>query len=194
MPDAGESPMIQAISRELAEPVPVREEWRAALLSELATTELRREGFVARLAGSSIRLRPLVAAAAAIAFTVFGAGVTALVLLRDGARNLPAAREVAASIVPSYGGATSQREVEFVLSAPMARHVALVGDFNRWDPALVPLSRDPETGEWRIAVRLPPGRHVYAFVVDGDLVADPTAARAAADDFGQNSVIMVSSR
>jgi hypothetical protein len=35
---------------------------------------------------------------------------------------------------------------------------------------------------------------VYAFVVDGDVTADPAAPRAADDDFGStNSVVLVSS-
>jgi hypothetical protein len=50
------------------------------------------------------------------------------------------------------------------------------------------------SGEWEMVVsfRLPPGRYVR-LVVDGD-DADPSAPRAADDDFGSpNSVVFVSS-
>ena len=70
----------------------------------------------------------------------------------------------------------------------------LVGSFNEWNPTATPLERDPTTGKWTVSVRLPPGRHVYAFVVDGDVTADPAAPRAADDDYGStNSVVLVSS-
>jgi 1,4-alpha-glucan branching enzyme len=70
-----------------------------------------------------------------------------------------------------------------------------VGSFNRWNPGATPLERDRATGKWMVSLRLPPGRHVYAFVVDGDVTADPTAPRAADADFGSaNSVLLVSGK
>jgi hypothetical protein len=46
---------------------------------------------------------------------------------------------------------------------------------------------------WAIELSLPPGRHVYAFVVDGrEWVPDAAAARAPEDEFGRpNSVILI---
>jgi hypothetical protein len=45
---------------------------------------------------------------------------------------------------------------------------------------------------WEVQLPLAPGRHVYAFVVDGEVVADPAAPRAADEDFGvPNSVVLV---
>jgi 1,4-alpha-glucan branching enzyme len=92
--------------------------------------------------------------------------------------------------------ASADREVvRFELSAPTAARVALVGSFNEWNPVATPLQRDSSTGKWIVSLRLPPGRHVYAFVVDGDVKADPTAPRAADDDFGSaNSVVLVGGR
>jgi 1,4-alpha-glucan branching enzyme len=66
-----------------------------------------------------------------------------------------------------------------------------VGDFNRWDPNATPLRRSADGRTWTVAVPLPSGRHVYAFVVDGGLTADPTAPRAAGDDFGEPSSVVV---
>jgi len=82
--------------------------------------------------------------------------------------------------------------VRFVLVAPEARTVALAGDFDGWDRALMPMRR-AASGLWTLDVPLAPGRYQYAFVVDGQrFVADPAAPRAVGDDFGQpNSVVTV---
>jgi len=87
---------------------------------------------------------------------------------------------------------TGAQQVQFVLVAPSAKSVALVGDFNDWDAATTPLVRSA-AGVWSGTVTLAPGRHLYAFVVDGTRwVADPAAPQALGDDFGTpNSVITV---
>ena len=84
--------------------------------------------------------------------------------------------------------------VRFSIRAPSALNVSLVGDFDRWDPAAVPMRRDGDGETWTVDVHLPPGRHVFAYAVDGDLKTDPSAARAVEDDFGvPSSVIVVAS-
>ena len=81
--------------------------------------------------------------------------------------------------------------VQFVLVAPGARTVALVGDFNGWDAAATPLASSQSSGLWSVALPLLPGRHQYAFVVDGvRWVADPAAPRALGDDFGAPSSVV----
>jgi len=84
-----------------------------------------------------------------------------------------------------------ERIVRFELAAPGAQRVALVGDFNGWDPAATPMLRSD--GSWSVSVPLVRGRHVYAFVVDGShWVADPAAPLAAEQGFGfRNSVVVV---
>lgn len=81
--------------------------------------------------------------------------------------------------------------VRFVFGASGVSSVAIVGDFNRWDVNAHQLVRAGADGIWSVSVPLTPGRHEYAFVVDGTRwVADPSAARALADEFGgQSSVI-----
>lgn len=84
--------------------------------------------------------------------------------------------------------------VRFSLSAPAAKQVSLVGDFDGWNPAAHPMRRG-SGDQWIVDVRLPPGRHVFAYSVDGGLRADPSAPRAVEDDFGvPSSVIVVSHR
>lgn len=75
------------------------------------------------------------------------------------------------------------QQVQFVLVAPSAKSVALVGDFNDW--SAVPLTPVKTGGAWTITVPLAPGRYTYNFVVDGNRVMpDPAAPEAPADDFG----------
>ena len=90
----------------------------------------------------------------------------------------------------SHGGPSS---VEFVLVASSASTVSLVGSFNDWNAAATPLRPTTTPGVWSVTVPLTPGRHVYAFVVDGsEWIADPTAPQAPDDDFGSpNSVIVI---
>jgi predicted carbohydrate-binding protein with CBM48 len=83
--------------------------------------------------------------------------------------------------------------VKFVLVAPQAARVSLVGDFNRWDPAATPMERTPTGGTWSVVVPLRAGRHEYAFVVDGkQWLPDPSAPLAPVDGLGApNSVVLV---
>jgi hypothetical protein len=83
--------------------------------------------------------------------------------------------------------------VKFVLVAPQAARVSLVGDFNRWDPAATPMERTPTGGTWSVVVPLSAGRHEYAFVVDGkQWIPDPSAPLAPVDGLGApNSVVLV---
>ncbi len=83
----------------------------------------------------------------------------------------------------------------FVLVAPTARSVAVVGDFNNWgldDSALVATSNQ---GVWSVTASVPVGVHRYAFVVNGvngkQWMADPTAPRSSGDDFGMPSSALV---
>lgn len=82
---------------------------------------------------------------------------------------------------------------QFVLDAPAAAEVSLVGAFNGWDADATPLVRDPATGLWSVSVPLAPGRHVYAFMVDDStLTLDPRAPSASDPELGTSgSVILV---
>ena len=96
---------------------------------------------------------------------------------------------------PGVADVPSTREVrlvQFVLAAPRASRVTVVGDFNAWDPQATPMTRR-ESGAWMASIPVSPGRHVYAFIVDGDRwVSDPAAPLAPEDGFGiRNSVIVV---
>ena len=73
--------------------------------------------------------------------------------------------------------------VEFKLHKPTARLVALVGDFNNWNPENDLLTRD-DGGYWRITKRLSRGLYRYKYVVDGEWVTDMLNKRSASDNLG----------
>ena len=96
--------------------------------------------------------------------------------------------------LPDEPAAAPLREDEvrrFRCLAPGAREVSLVGDFNGWDPAAHPL-RPAGDGWWQAEVRLPPGTHQYAYLVDGAAVT-PADAEATVDDGlgGRNGLVQV---
>jgi hypothetical protein len=82
--------------------------------------------------------------------------------------------------------------VRFVFVDPSATRVELVGDFNEWAKGTTQLSHSGAPGVWTVSVPLSPGRHEYAFIINGSRwVADPFAPKSS-DDFGtESSVIRV---
>jgi 1,4-alpha-glucan branching enzyme len=82
--------------------------------------------------------------------------------------------------------ASSTVSIRFVLSAPEARSVTLVADFNNWSPEGYSLSRSHESGDWELVVPLRKGRsYVYNFVIDGEeWLPDPSAQGTIDDGLG----------
>ena len=73
-----------------------------------------------------------------------------------------------------------------------AKSVAVVGTFNDWDATKDVLTRTSDS-VWTANVALRPGRYEYQLVVDGKLIADPSAQQSARSEFGiANSVLIVS--
>lgn len=65
--------------------------------------------------------------------------------------------------------------VEFAFKGSPGQRVALVGNFNNWDPFMTPLEEDPfRPGHFSIRIDLPPGPQYYNFVTGMDTVTDPT--------------------
>lgn len=88
-----------------------------------------------------------------------------------------------------------QQRVQFVLVAPDAKKVAVVGDFNGWDASHAAYQAQHRGGGvWAVTAPIPVGHHRYSFVVDDSLwMPDPTAPRATDTDFGvTNSALVVS--
>jgi hypothetical protein len=109
----------------------------------------------------------------------------------------PSGIDVGALVMPEGSVAAPLRENDarlFRCHAPAAESVALVGDFNGWDPTVNPL-RPTGDGWWQAEVRLPAGSHQYAYFIDGKTVAPADAEITVDDGFGgKNGLISVEAR
>ena len=202
-PDQDLPEEVAQLAGALRAEVPVRAEWREELLREIDATPAPgnrgRRPLGSRNAGGRLVLSPLAAAAAALICVALGAA-GALTFIRsapDGDPRIVAphaasqgeARTIAdARTMGVVGGGTS---VRFVIVAPNASRVSVVGNFNGWNPGAAPMERLGGGDAWVRDVVLEPGRHAYAFFVDGALQVDPSAPRAAEDDFGIPSSALV---
>jgi len=73
---------------------------------------------------------------------------------------------------PSY--TRLAKPINFYYAAPEAESVALMGDFNGWNPTSHPMQRRVD-GWWFLQIPLSHGHHQYLFVVDGTPPLDPHA-------------------
>ncbi len=84
------------------------------------------------------------------------------------------------------------KTVKFSLTAPEAKSVYLVGEFNHWNPTETPLKMDKKTGTWKASLKLQPGQYKYKFVVDGEWWTDPNCPIWEWNEHGsQNSILEV---
>ncbi len=125
----------------------------------------------------TIQLSPLGALAVA-------AGLAAVVL----AGRLLAGRGSALS--PVAAATDGARLTQFILVAPEAATVTVVGDFNDWSVSATPLVRVSGDGVWWVTMPLAPGRYRYAFVVNGTLWRPDPEAAANEDEFGRPSSVL----
>ena len=105
-----------------------------------------------------------------------------------------ATKPIVTALFPSTHAAKPPQRVQFVLVAPDAKKVAVVGDFNGWDVDHAGYQAQHRGGGvWSVTAPVPVGHHHYSFVVDDSVwVADPTAPRVVDNDFGvANSAIVV---
>ncbi len=91
--------------------------------------------------------------------------------------------------IASMGEEDGHVRVHFILRAPEAGRVAVVGDFNGWDSRANPLERAGDV--WRAVIPLPRGRYEYQFVVDGEIwLVDPAAQGTVDDGFGGTNGVL----
>lgn len=187
-------PNVRWIVSEARRAVPASAEARARLMDAVRAEPrpARRPRSRAWLLRPRALVIPPLAALAAAAGLV-GIGVLAgLSYNRDG--RTPIERGSPVVVNPQLPDSVVPRVVKFVLVAPQAARVSVVGDFNGWDLAATPAERQAD-GSWTTFVPLSPGRHVYSFIVDGQFVSDPTAPITPADGYGRtNSVMIVGGR
>jgi hypothetical protein len=152
-------------------------------------------------AGKSIRLWMGIgmAAAAIVGFVARGA-ITSFTPFaqRPTTSDASAAQHGTAQVVPIISAAASESDSrpipqQFVFTDRRARRVAVVGDFNKWNPTSAPMTRSSENGPWSLILPILPGRHVYGFMVDDSVFTlDPRMPKTRDPDLGgEGSVVIV---
>lgn len=76
------------------------------------------------------------------------------------------------------------RVKDFLLEAPSAEGVYLVGDFNGWRIGDDSKLWNCGKGMWQKRVALPPGRYRYKYVIDGNWIPDPANVLAEPNPYG----------
>lgn len=186
-PDSGEprDPAIERLARPLRASERLSEGFDARLMAAVRAAPRPGQASTRVL---HLSPRAALAAAAGIALAAFLGGRAST---GAGARDARVAERRGAAAAPSAATTDTVHVVRFVLIAPSATRVALVGDFNDWDRSATPLAPTGAGGAWSAAVVLPPGRHEYAFIVNGvTWMADPSTPVTVHDDFGTTSSIV----
>lgn len=171
--------VLHRVVGELRRPVALDPE-----VDRLALARIRAESGVRTGSSAVRRWGPWIAGAA------LAAGVMLVVGLPERAPQVPepAVAARAGEALPDA------RPVRLRLAAPASSRVAVVGDFNDWDPSATPLHPAGDGGTWVVELQLKPGRYHYTFLVDGRRwQRDPSEPRAPESDFGAPvSVLTVS--
>lgn len=188
-------PFIAQVARELKEPVVLDAGFDARVMAALEpevisldSRRLRQPWYRRSLAVPA----PLAGLAAAAAF----AGIAALGLLARQPAGGGASDGVAAVVPASDRGDVVDAQVvpyQFLYTAPSATSVAVIGDFNDWQPT--PMTWDESAQGWTVMISLPVGVHEYQFLIDGTQhVTDPTAPQTSSDFGSPNSIVKVTPR
>jgi hypothetical protein len=196
MTDFGLDPIIERIAREARRPVAVDRDARDRLL-EAVRAEPAPDG--ARGSWRSLfESRTVVVTPsrlAALAAGLVGIGVLLGIGSKFG-RDSQETGQPRVADAPSSHFPVSDTVFTFVVIAPTAAKVSVVGDFNQWNAGATPMTRIENSNAWRVTVPMSVGRHLYSFFTvgtDGEQwMADPSAPAAPDDGFGRaNSVIIV---
>jgi 1,4-alpha-glucan branching enzyme len=185
--------MMRDIARELRAPVPVGTAFDARVMHAIRRLPRHaRARLWSRLTTPrNVRVTPLSWGLLAAGLVLFAA----LGLLHAKSDFHRAAQPIANALFPAKK-APAQR-VQFVLVAPDAKKVAIVGDFNGWDANRAAYQAQHRGGGvWSVTAPVPVGHHRYSFVVDDSVwVADPMAPRVVDNDYGMpSSAIVVESQ
>lgn len=92
---------------------------------------------------------------------------------------------------PATTSASGKRTCRFEFQSNEAKTVCLAGSFNDWQPGATPMVALGD-GRWVKELTLPPGRHEYRLVVDGNWLDDPNAKETTPNPHGGvNAVVTV---
>lgn len=199
--DWNSDPIIEGVAKVLREPVRLDTRFDDRVMDALnAPTVIpihrraRQTWLQRRWTISVSPLGGLAAAAAIGAIAVLGLQYSSPRSSPEVANAVPALPLVAVANTPvDVDRMIVERQLTILI--PTAKTVAVVGDFNDWDPSKGAMQRLTPDGLWSVTVPLRVGRHEYQFVVDDTLrVPDPTMPRTTSDFGSANSVITVGPR
>lgn len=84
------------------------------------------------------------------------------------------------------------KKIEFKVTATPGSKVSVAGTFNRWDSGKNPMKDNPSSGHYTTVIAVPPGKHEYKFVINGEWCVDPNCAERVPNGHGSlNSVLCV---
>ncbi len=181
--------LLERVAEVLKEPVAIDPDLDRRIMNEVRAGPTVRApiGPVAWL------IRRRVVSVSPLGGLALAAGIAAVALLGRSVWQATAPSAAPPSATVAATAEPTPSLVQFVILAPTAGTVSLVGDFNDWDRSATPMRPARGDGIWSVTVPLEPGRYRYAFLVDGQTwVADPSAPSTFDDDFGPpNSVVTV---
>ncbi len=195
-------PFIAEIARELKHPVALDARFDERVMAALEPTVIpitvhrsaARPWYRRTFSFSVSQVAGLAAAAALV-------GVVAMNVMKPGApagSTVAALPEGAMALQPVADVTVDENapvQQQFILIAPTASSVSLVGDFSDWDASRLKMERVSADGAWSITVPLVPGRYEYQFEVDGkQRVTDPTRPATSSEFGSANSVVTVERR
>jgi hypothetical protein len=86
----------------------------------------------------------------------------------------------------------ARQRIPLRFELPYACSVVVCGSFNNWDESGIGCDRDSQ-GIWFVELDLPPGRHEYRLIVDGEWRDVPGTLETIENPYGsRNAVLLVS--
>jgi len=79
--------------------------------------------------------------------------------------------------------------VTFTYKNQPGQSVYLAGDFNQWDPYMIPM-REIKQGVYQVKVRMPSGRNFYNFFVNGESTVDPENREIQLNQYGEELSVL----
>src|SRR5204863_3736767 len=153
---------IQRVVAELRRPVRLDEEFDRNVMTAIRAMPRHRHGAWTRaLRPRTITFSPLLSGIAAAMLLAVTLSVGHAIGTQRAARGSSGRPEVAVDR-GTNARATMRRAVQFVLVAPTARKVQVVGDFNDWDASHAEFSAEHRGGGvWSVTAAVPEGHHRY---------------------------------
>jgi hypothetical protein len=123
----------------------------------------------------------------------------ALTVTGNGSGGPHVAPQAFESVITNKGGTAVKKsasktgkKVSFEFKAEPDCEVFVAGTFNNWEPKQHQMRDNPDSGHYKTTLSLPPGRHEYKFVVNGQWRLDTACPVSVPNNHGSlNSVISV---